>query len=259
MLGLCWAVARRHIPARLTLILATAPVIAFALVVKLNLTFTQPQGRYLFPALSAMAVLAAIGFESLPGWTPTVTKIVVVLAAFWNTAVLCAVILPTYWIAAPIAVIPTDIAVSESLMRSTAGPIRPGDELVQTFVSRADFLCAVEIEVATWSKRIPSGRIHMQLQQTGDGNVEVASWRVPLSGVSDNSFVRLDFPRIQDSRGKSYAIALSAEQVPPGYDVAVWLSGRDVYPAGEFSINGRRQEGDAALRTYVCPEVAGAR
>jgi hypothetical protein len=256
ILGLCWAVGRRVVSARLTLILATAPLLAIALVVKLNLTFTQPQGRYLFPALSASAVLVAIGFESLPRWTPTVTNVVLVLAAFWNTAVLCAVILPTYWIPPRTAVLPTDIAVSELLMRRTAGSMRPGDEFVQTFVSRADFLCAVEIEMATWSKSIPSGWLQMRLLQTDGEKLELASWRVPLQRVRDNSFVRLEFPRIRNSKGKSYAIALRAEQVPPGYDVTVWLADRDVYPAGGFSINGYRQEGDAAFRTYVSPEVS---
>src|SRR4030095_3096205 len=39
---------------------------ALAVVVHINLRFTQPQGRYLFSALPAGALLAALGFESLP-------------------------------------------------------------------------------------------------------------------------------------------------------------------------------------------------
>jgi 4-amino-4-deoxy-L-arabinose transferase-like glycosyltransferase len=42
-------------------------VATLAVVVYINLTFTQPQGRYLFPALPAMAALAGLGLASLPG------------------------------------------------------------------------------------------------------------------------------------------------------------------------------------------------
>jgi hypothetical protein len=53
------------------LILFTAPVLALAMTVQLNLTFSQPQGRYLFAALSAGAVLAASAWKaSLCGSPP---------------------------------------------------------------------------------------------------------------------------------------------------------------------------------------------
>jgi 4-amino-4-deoxy-L-arabinose transferase-like glycosyltransferase len=54
--------------ARRLLILASIPVLNFLLVVGINLMFDQPQGRYLFPALPALGVLAAIGLEGALTW-----------------------------------------------------------------------------------------------------------------------------------------------------------------------------------------------
>src|SRR4030095_11835510 len=90
MLGLAWRLARRRVCFRPIVILFTAPVLALAMPVQLNLTFSQPQGRYLFPALTAAAVLAAIGLEGIPLWKPSWTHVFTLLFAVCNVAILCA-------------------------------------------------------------------------------------------------------------------------------------------------------------------------
>jgi len=45
--------------------LGTATLITFALPLWYNLTFVQHQGRYLFPALPALALIAALGLRQL--------------------------------------------------------------------------------------------------------------------------------------------------------------------------------------------------
>jgi hypothetical protein len=122
--------------------------------VQLNLTFSQPQGRYLFPALSAVAVLAAIGLEGIPLWRPSWTYVITVLFAVCNVAILCALIIPTYWSSnRPIQAM--DVIVPDSPMRRTAGPLNDSGYFVRSFVSRADNLSSVEVEMATWGKAIP--------------------------------------------------------------------------------------------------------
>ena len=61
-----WALLRRRIEWRLVAVLAVAGLAALAVVVRINLQFTQMQGRYLLPGLPAFAVLLAIGLRALP-------------------------------------------------------------------------------------------------------------------------------------------------------------------------------------------------
>jgi hypothetical protein len=65
--GLLVALVRRRIDWRLAGVLAVAGLAALAVVVRINLQFTQPQGRYLFPGLPAFAVLVALGLDALRG------------------------------------------------------------------------------------------------------------------------------------------------------------------------------------------------
>jgi 4-amino-4-deoxy-L-arabinose transferase-like glycosyltransferase len=59
------AVNRERRPLIVMLVLTVLGVLA--VVVHINLSFTQPQGRYMFPALPAVALLCALGLQSLPG------------------------------------------------------------------------------------------------------------------------------------------------------------------------------------------------
>ncbi len=59
------AVNRERRPLIVMLLLTVLGVLA--VVVRINLSFTQPQGRYMFPALPAMSLLCALGLQSLPG------------------------------------------------------------------------------------------------------------------------------------------------------------------------------------------------
>ena len=66
--------------------------------VRINLQFTQPQGRYLLPGLPAFAVLIALGLRALPPALVRVASPVVVGMALLagNLYALVAVVLPAY-------------------------------------------------------------------------------------------------------------------------------------------------------------------
>jgi 4-amino-4-deoxy-L-arabinose transferase-like glycosyltransferase len=98
MIGLVRVLYQDKIHRTLLLVLTALPILAVASTIQLNLTFTQPQGRYLFPALTATAVLVAIGLESLPGWNTRVTYITLWLVAGINVYALLGVELPAYWL-----------------------------------------------------------------------------------------------------------------------------------------------------------------
>jgi 4-amino-4-deoxy-L-arabinose transferase-like glycosyltransferase len=64
--GAMLAVWRRRLDWRLAAVLAVTMIAALAIVVRINLQFTQAQGRYLLPGLPAFAVLIALGWRALP-------------------------------------------------------------------------------------------------------------------------------------------------------------------------------------------------
>ncbi len=95
--GLVWGCARRTIDWRLTLILLTMPFLNLLIVIYINLSFNQPQGRYLFPALPAIALLAALGLEALPGWRGFARLGLLAGLLGLNVFVLSAWLIPAYW------------------------------------------------------------------------------------------------------------------------------------------------------------------
>jgi hypothetical protein len=97
--GVAIGLRRRTIDWRLAAVLGLAGLAALAVVVRINLQFTQMQGRYLFPGFPAFAVLIALGLRSI---TPAVTRLaspvivgIVLLAA--NLYALFAVVWPAYY------------------------------------------------------------------------------------------------------------------------------------------------------------------
>jgi 4-amino-4-deoxy-L-arabinose transferase-like glycosyltransferase len=88
----------RHTENRRTgLLLLSIPTLALLAVIEFNLTVSQPQGRFLFPALTTIAVLIAIGLGELPGWSQRCTNLAVIALALVNVAVLIGTIIPDYW------------------------------------------------------------------------------------------------------------------------------------------------------------------
>jgi 4-amino-4-deoxy-L-arabinose transferase-like glycosyltransferase len=99
---------RRRLDWRLAAVLAIAVLGALAVVVRINLQFTQPQGRYLLPGLPAFAVLIALGLRSLPPAIARLASPIVVGIALLagNLYALGAIVLPAYH-PAPIRTLPS--------------------------------------------------------------------------------------------------------------------------------------------------------
>lgn len=97
--GLGRGLRRGTIDRRLALLLGVTGGAALAVVVHINLSFTQPQGRYLFPALPAFALLVALGIGALPGrLTQLATPLRYgLLFGALNVYALAAVVWPAYW------------------------------------------------------------------------------------------------------------------------------------------------------------------
>jgi hypothetical protein len=78
-------------------VLVAFALLALAIVVRINLLFDQPQGRYLFPALAAFGVLVAGGLERLPRWSPGASYSLVGVLLAANLAIALRIVMPGYW------------------------------------------------------------------------------------------------------------------------------------------------------------------
>ena len=97
--GVVIGTLRRRLEWRVVAVLVLAALGALAVVVRINLEFTQAQGRYLFTALPAFGILVALGLQSLGSAVAraaTPLRVGFVLAAA-NVAILAGVIWPAYY------------------------------------------------------------------------------------------------------------------------------------------------------------------
>src|SRR5207302_1658929 len=96
--GFTGSVIRDRVERPLAFALVALPLLAVVSTAQLNLTFNQPQGRYCFPGLPALAVLIAIGLEGLPRWNRDATLLTLGILVAINLYALLGVELPTYWL-----------------------------------------------------------------------------------------------------------------------------------------------------------------
>ncbi len=97
--GLLRGLVAGGIDRRLVAVVSSIPLLSLAVVVKINLTFFQPQGRYLLPASAAIALLAALGVERLPGWRANATWALAAALCALNVYILTRLVVPGYWFA----------------------------------------------------------------------------------------------------------------------------------------------------------------
>lgn len=95
----CWirGAWRHRIDLRLSAILSSAILLNLMVVVYINLTFRQPQGRYMLPALPEIALLLGLGLQSARSWSKIRTVLTVGALAVSNLVILVAVVIPAYW------------------------------------------------------------------------------------------------------------------------------------------------------------------
>jgi hypothetical protein len=95
--GLILAVVFRCLSLRLIALLASIPILNAAFLIFTGLTFPQPQGRILFPSLSAVTILAAVGSGAILRYRKYVAIAVALLCLAINVAALTRVVYPAYW------------------------------------------------------------------------------------------------------------------------------------------------------------------
>lgn len=73
----------------------------------------------------------------------------------------------------------------------------------------------------------------------------------PANGVKDNQFHTFIIPTGKVPAG-TYSLELKYFPGDRGDRLAVWTCQKDIYPYGDFFVNGKKQSGDMTFRVYYC-------
>ncbi|MEA3346429.1 MAG: hypothetical protein U9Q78_09365 [Chloroflexota bacterium] len=138
---------------------------------------------------------------------------------------------------------------SQSRSIQPVGEIRGSRTVGQTFVASHDELSRVDVQLATYARRNTQPVI-FHLRSAPSASTDIATIAFEAEEVRDNAYRPFRFSPITDSEGRSFYFFLESPTSEPGDAITMWHSPDDVYEEGELYINGRRQGGDLAFRTY---------
>lgn len=201
-------------------------------------------GRYFIPfALPALLAVSTVRWRR----AEAAYGVAVVAVAALVNAVTLGTIRGHYYLAEPLVV---DTSVFD-LAPSRVVPMNAGTRVEQTFAPRFNGLARIDLDVSTYGRRIPSGALRASVLAS-DGRALVEQ-RLPLDSLKDGSRVSVQFAPLVQSRGRKLRLELSLDGVAPGYLLGLYATGagRDVYPAGELSVDGVATGGDLHFRAYV--------
>jgi len=88
------------------------------------------------------------------------------------------------------------------------------------------------------------------LRESPSSADDIVTITVDAATIKDNTYHQFSFSPLPDSRDRSYYFFLESPQSVPGNAITIWHSPYDAYEEGELYIDGRRQDGDLAFRTY---------
>jgi hypothetical protein len=140
---------------------------------------------------------------------------------------------------------------SEQGRLAEAAPVIDAETTVgQTFVAQHDRLRAVEVMLVVYEGTNPEGsdgRLVFHLREAREGGRDVVTSAWPVSGLSHNQVLRVDFQPLTGSRGRTYYFFFEG---PRGSRISVWQHPLDVYRKGAAQVNGAAQPGDLRFVTY---------
>ena len=87
------------------------------------------------------------------------------------------------------------------------GPITPEREVVQTFISEDDQIDRVEVMLAMYA-RINRCTVVVELHEESSTGPLLASREYPAETMVDNDWLRVEFPRVENARGRRFALVL---------------------------------------------------
>jgi 4-amino-4-deoxy-L-arabinose transferase-like glycosyltransferase len=237
---------KRRLDPRIGAVLLLTAVLNYVFIMWVNLTFNQPQGRYLFPSLTAIAVLAAAGLESLPGWRPAATTLCVVLLCLINLYLIRFLIVPTYW---------SFPSLRQELADKPVGRIAGDFTVGQTFVSPCATLNRIDVVIGTYVMR-NEGSVTLSVAEPGVPE-PITRTTITAAGMPNNMWVPFDFWPVENALGRRFYFQLASPDAPRWHGVAVYVSSQQQLPGEQLFIKNVPTAGSMRFRAY-CSEDWGS-
>jgi SAM-dependent methyltransferase len=129
------------------------------------------------------------------------------------------------------------------------GPINCDREVVQTFVSEDDSLDKVEVMMATYS-RTNRCTVIVELHADSADGPTLARREVRGETLVDNDWLRVEFPTVENARGRRFALVLRAPDAGPDDAVTAYYTSVAV-PGREALTVARREKTGNVLHFHT--------
>jgi len=251
LVGLPRGARRGATIARSAVVVAASVVMVVAAAAVRNLmSDPQPQARFLFPALAALALLLAAGWSA---WGRGRVQ------RAWGTVVIGALVALNLWVTQ--GLLPRSYAgsrVAPAALDTRLVPVAPaiaarltrvGDVARQTFRVQRAGLRRIEIAAAG-----VEGSVRVRLRLLDARDQALGETEVDLAGARPNTWFGLDVGPVADSAGRDFALEIT-HAAGDGL-VLLWGTADGAeYPDGDLTVNGGA-ETDLAFVTVVSGDPA---
>lgn len=129
------------------------------------------------------------------------------------------------------------------------GEITPQRTVGQSFVPNHNHLSGIAVLMATYAR---TNRCSVNFHLRLDGSdQDIYKQELDCSAVRDNSWVRVNFPPVNDSPGKKFVFFFESQNGRPGNAVTVWMAAiPGIYTDGNLLINGKVVPGALRFTTF---------
>ncbi len=225
--------------------LAASPLFLLAEIISYNLSFSQPQGRYAFNALTCLAVFWGLGMDRVFKGRRTPLHIVCLLLiigfAFLNLSTLFISVRKSF------PRLPNVLDVVQNRVQVNFGPLTRASTVGQVFHCSIDGLDQIGVMFTTYN-RYNNSHIVFRLRNLNDPARDLFTQRIPASSLRHNTYHIFKFPP-QESLGRDYLFLLEFPDATESQAVSCFYTVSDTFPGGNAILNNQTLPGDLTFIT----------
>jgi hypothetical protein len=140
----------------------------------------------------------------------------------------------------------SDISLGNLSRPTPVGPISKGTQVEQSFVSNHKDLYAIDLLTATYARANDATYIY-ELIDENDNLVFDKS--LSSRDLKDNSWLRIEFPKISGSEGKTFRLRVYSNNATDSNSITFYYNlGPDLTPESFLELNNSRIDGDLILK-----------
>jgi len=254
-----WSLGRRshsldRFQSNAILILFAAVLFLIGSVIRFNFSYWQPQGRFLFPALPALAVLVLWGLlGATRKWLQRTGALLIVGSLLvFNLWCLAGFLFPTYH-QSPL------VSAFQDYSNTPVGEIWGSTTHGQTFACRYPNLARIDVMLATYARQNHHPLV-FHLREAPSGVADLVTITVPAEDIADNTYYSFTFEPLPDSAGRTYYFYFEAPEAVPGDAFTIWadLQG-DPYTSGTRYVNHAPAPGDLRFIAFSTQTLPGSK